>query len=197
MNCRIALLVSIFTVASAAVLAQPQTNKPAAVRWIVGETGCCDLGVRPRTVRRLVSTWTNSTAAASVVSSELRTFALINRKRSEAGLKPLVWSETLAAIARSHSVDMAKRGYFDHRSQSGKRVADRAADAHLGEWRAIGENIAANRGYADPISRAVEGWQLSSLHKRNFLTESWTESAIGMAVASDGTYYFTQVFLKR
>lgn len=197
MNCRIALLVSIFTAASAAVLAQPQTNKPAAVRWIVGETGCCDLATRPRVVKRIVSTSANSSAAASISSSERRIFALINGKRSDAGLKPLVWSEKLAAIARSHSADMAKRGYFDHRSPSGKRVADRADDAHLGEWRSIGENIAANRGYGDPMSRAVDGWQSSPLHKRNFLTGCWTESAIGVAVASDGTYYFTQVFLKR
>jgi uncharacterized protein YkwD len=34
-------------------------------------------------------------------------------------------------------------------------------------------------------------------HRENLLDTRWKESGIGIAVASDGSYYFTQVFLLR
>ena len=61
----------------------------------------------------------------------------------------------------------------------------------------IGENIAFNRGYKDPVEVAVELWLKSPSHRQNLLKSDWSESAVGIAVADDGSYYFTQVFLTR
>ena len=128
---------------------------------------------------------------------ERAAFDLLNQKRVENGLKPLVWSDELASIARVHSQNMASLKFFSHRGLDNKMVSDRADDIGLSKWRAIGENIAFERGYQDPVGKAVELWLDSPAHRHNLLESSWKESAVGVAVAPDGSYYFTQVFLLR
>ena len=76
-------------------------------------------------------------------------------------------------------------------------VDNRAEDLGVRDWKAIGENIAYMKGYADPVAIAVEKWMESPAHKQNLLNASWVESGIGVAVAADGSYYFTQVFMIR
>jgi len=76
-------------------------------------------------------------------------------------------------------------------------VDDRADRLGLGAWRSIGENIAYMRGFEDPAGLAVAKWLESTAHRKNLLGENWKESAVGVAVTSDGTYYMTEVFLLR
>ena len=133
----------------------------------------------------------------NTVSLERTAFDLLNQKRIDNGLKPLKWSDNLASIARSHSRNMADHNFFSHRGLDDKLVSDRAADAGLGTWQAIGENIAFNRGYQDPINKAVDLWLDSPSHRHNLLDDNWKETAVGIAVAADGSYYLTQVFLKK
>lgn len=135
---------------------------------------------------------TNSTFAL-----EKKVFALINEKRAEQGLPPLEWSDEVAKIARVHSQNMANYKFFGHVGQDGKMVNDRADMLGVSKWRAIGENIAFNRGYENPCEFAVERWMLSASHKQNLLDIRWKESGIGVAIANDGSYYFTQVFMVR
>lgn len=129
--------------------------------------------------------------------SERIAFELINQKRAENGLEPLTWSDDLASIARIHSQNMAQLNFFSHRGQDNKMVSDRADAAGIKKWRAIGENIAFNRGYGDPISKAVDLWLNSPSHRHNLLDENWKETAVGVAIGADGSFYFTQVFLKK
>lgn len=140
---------------------------------------------------------TAAKAAVSTVSLERKAFELINAKRAEQGLEPLTWSDDVAKIARLHSQNMAVYKFFSHTGLDGKLVNDRADLFGVSRWRAIGENIAYNRGYDDPVEFAVERWMLSASHKQNLLNERWKESAVGIAIADDGSYYFTQVFLQR
>ena len=138
-----------------------------------------------------------SSIVVNIASLEQAAFDLINQKRIENGLLPLKWSDDLAAVARVHSQNMAEFNFFSHRGLDSKLVSDRADNAKVGRWRAIGENIAFNRGYKDPTEKAVELWLDSPTHRRNLMDSGWKESAIGAAVAMDGSYYFTQVFLTR
>jgi uncharacterized protein YkwD len=131
------------------------------------------------------------------LSAERIAFDMLNQKRAENGLRRLAWSDDLASLARQHSQDMADHKYFNHRGRDGSMVSDRADRSGLRAWRSIGENIAFNRGYKDPIEVAVKLWMESTSHRHNLLDTSWKESAVGVAVASDGSYYFTQVFLLR
>ena len=133
----------------------------------------------------------------NTASVERTAFDRLNQVRAEKGLKPLAWSNDLGTIARKHSNNMAEQKFFGHRGNDDKMVSDRADDIGLKKWRAIGENIAFMRGYQDPVERAVELWLDSPAHRRNLLNGDWREGAVGVAVASDGSYYFTQVFMKR
>lgn len=136
-------------------------------------------------------------SATQILDFEKLCFALINQKRAEIGLEPLAWSDDVAKIARLHSENMAKFKFFSHTGIDGKMVDDRADSLGITKWTAMGENIAYNRGYKNPVEIAVEKWMLSQGHRENLLNDRWKESAIGIAVTDDGTYYFTQVFLKR
>ena len=150
---------------------------------------------------RLVNETRESAVASSIIvnTAELEqvAFELLNRKRIENGLQQLVWSDQIAAVARMHSKNMAELKFFGHRGLDNKLVSDRADQKKLGRWRAIGENIAYNRGYKDPVDKAIDNWLNSQSHRHNLLSSEWKESAVGVAVADDGSYYFTQVFLKK
>jgi uncharacterized protein YkwD len=126
-----------------------------------------------------------------------RHIAMINAERAKNGLSELEWSETVAAVARLHSEDMARVQFFSHRGSDGSMVDDRADRLGLGTWRSIGENIAYMRGYDDPAELAVQKWLESPAHRKNLLGPNWKESAVGVAMTADGTYYLTEVFLFR
>ena len=92
---------------------------------------------------------------------------------------------------------MAQNNFFSHRGLDGLMVNDRAEEMGLFDWRAIGENIAFNRGYDLPVDLAVEKWLESPSHRENLLNKNWIETGVGVAVSRDGSYYFTQVFILR
>jgi len=135
--------------------------------------------------------------AAMVASLERQAFDLINKKRTDAGLDPLVWSDDLAKLARLHSDDMAEQKYFSHKGSDGSMVDDRADRLGITGWSAIGENIAFERGFENAAEFTVESWMKSPPHKKNLLDQRWKETGMGVAILPDGTYYFTQVFLLR
>lgn len=147
--------------------------------------------VRQPTVQPPTST------VSSANETEARTFELMNAQRLAMGLKSLRWDETLAAVARMHSQNMASSKFFSHKGLAGEFVDDRAAKFGIFNWLAIGENIAFMKGYSDPATMAVDKWMQSESHKKNILNDQWRESAIGVAVADDGAIYFTQVFITR
>ena len=128
---------------------------------------------------------------------ERKVFDLINQQRVKLGLAALEWNADIAEVAREHSENMANFRFFSHRDLDGLMVNDRADALGIKKWRAIGENIAYNRGYENPAASAVERWMQSPSHRENLLNNRWQESGIGIAVTEDGTYYFTEVFLFR
>lgn len=133
----------------------------------------------------------------TTVDLEQRAFELLNERRRELGLSTLVWNDDVAKIARLHSQNMAENKFFSHRGLDGSMVNDRADKNGMTKWRAIGENIAYLRGYENPVEFAITRWMQSTSHRENLLDKSWRESAVGIAITPDGTYYFTQVFLLR
>ena len=138
-----------------------------------------------------------SFAFTSVYELEKLAFDLINKHRAASGVKELTWSDDAAKVARLHSQNMADMKFFGHKGLDGLMVDTRAESLGIKNWRAIGENIAYNRGYEHPTEFAVECWMESSGHRRNLLDGRWKETGIGVAIAADGSYYFTQVFLLR
>ena len=184
-----------FAALSSSSFAQPDDSQTtAAIKIGVGnDVGTFD---RPRIVPNKASD-VKASVIVNIASLERTAFDMLNQKRAEKGLQPLAWSDGLAAVARLHSQNMAEFSFFGHRGLDNKMVSDRADDAGMRKWHAIGENIAYNRGYQDPVGKAVELWLDSPSHRHNLLDSNWKETAVGIAVAADGSYYLTQVFLKK
>lgn len=128
---------------------------------------------------------------------EHRILDLVNVKRIENGKQPLAWVETEANAARSHSVDMAVNNYLSHADLGGVTMIGRAKEFGFNNWTLLGENIGWISGKGDPALRVVESWMNSKGHRDNILNRKFSESGIGIAVAIDGKYYFTQVFVRR
>jgi uncharacterized protein YkwD len=138
-----------------------------------------------------------SPAASPATGDERRAFDLINAERQRRGLRTLAWDGGLTRLARYHSQNMARGGYLNHVDANGLDLKGRAQVLGLRGWSTLGENIAYNQGYNDPTGFAVERWMVSQKHRENALNGEYTHAAVGIARASDGTYYFTQVFMKR
>ena len=195
--CYVCFTLVLFFASAAGIQAQIEFSKinfkPKSILSDVKKTS----DSRPRIYVENAETKPNISAPPPVFDLERQAFQLINEKRREQRLKSLEWNETIAKIARLHSQNMANHKFFSHTGLDGSMVSDRADKSGLNKWRAIGENIAYNRGYEQPIEFAVERWMQSPSHKRNLLDEQWRESAVGIFVTPEGTYYFTQVFLLR
>lgn len=136
-------------------------------------------------------------AAAPATGDERRAFDLINAERQRRGVRPLVWDGGLTRLARYHSQNMARGGYLNHVDRDGLDLKGRARALGFHGWSTLGENIAYNQGFDDPTAFAVERWMVSHKHRENAMNGDYTHAAVGIARASDGTYYFTQVFMKR
>ncbi len=196
MDKKLLLCLALFAVFANLSLAQENSiQNPVAIRVGYGGDFLRD-DSRPRVVTVKASA-VKSSVIANAASLERTAFELVNQKRVGLGLKPLAWNNDLATVARLHSQNMAEFDFFAHRGLDGKLVSDRADMLGLGKWSSIGENIAFNRGYSDPVAKAVDLWLNSPSHRNNLLSESWKESAIGIAISDDGSCYFTQVFLLR
>ena len=135
--------------------------------------------------------------AVAATSDERRAFELINAERRARGRGPLVIDGELTRMARHHSENMARRGFFNHVDRDGLDLTGRASVLGLVGWKALGENIAYNQGYDDPTAFAVERWMISDKHRENILNREFTHAGIGIAKAADGSVFFTQVFMTR
>jgi len=181
-----------------ATAANGQNNfRSQPVKIIIGDQDSDPLGILEGENDTGKAAAVKAAVIVNTAGIEHTAFNLINQKRLAYGLRPLEWNEKIAAVARLHSQNMAEFSFFSHRGMDNKMVSDRADAEHIGRWSSIGENIAYNRGYSDPVAKAVELWLNSPSHRHNMLDDHWKESAVGVAVAADGSYYFTQVFLKR
>ena len=180
-----------------------QNLQPRPVARLVSEPVADAAYSRPR---RVTSEASHASAPKSATTAlafddanavERRAFEQTNVARAENGLAPLTWDGELCRMAREHSEQMAKLGYFSHETPDGLQLKERAHENGILHFRVIGENIAYNKGYDDPGGFAVERWLTSSGHRANMLYVGFQASAIGSYVSADGSTYLTQVFIAR
>lgn len=139
--------------------------------------------------------------SSALYESEVRMWRLINQDRADASAaeetrgnaRPLVWDERLAVVARQHSEDMARNGYFSHQGLDGSLPYTRVSRAGI-QWRATGENIAK---FSD-VQAAQEGFmdepKFQHNHRGNILNPAYTHVGVGIARGADGMLYITQEF---
>lgn len=121
-------------------------------------------------------------------SAERAMWRLLNGERRDRGLEPLGWCEDCARVARRHSKDMYRNGYFSHIDSRGDDPFDRMEQAGI-PYGAAGENLS----IAPTVSRAHAGLMDSPDHRENILRSLFDEVGIG---CYEGPYGFmcTQVF---
>ena len=135
----------------------------------------------------------NSQAPATAMGAlEQGVLADVNALRHQHGLASVRLSAKLAAAARAHSAEMAKRGYFSHDSANGssfdKRIVRYYPLRGTHYW-SVGENLLWSSPDVDAAG-ALEMWMNSPEHRKILLTGRWRE--IGLAAvhvaAAPGTY---------
>ncbi len=137
-----------------------------------------------------------ATARAGVLQQ--RVIDLVNQARAQGRrcgneyfdpTAPMAAADSLARAATRHALDMARRGYFDHRSPEGRQPRDRVRQAGY-RPRLTGENIAFGPESAEEV---VAGWLASPGHCANIMDPRFRE--MGVAVAQGrrrGHFYWVQ-----
>jgi len=105
----------------------------------------------------------------------------VNALRARHGVSRLRFSARLSAAANSHSVQMARLGYFSHNSADGASFSQRIQRYYgsrgYRRW-AVGENLLWGSPEIGP-GRALRLWLSSPGHRAILLSSRWSE--IGLA----------------
>jgi uncharacterized protein YkwD len=108
---------------------------------------------------------------------------LINKERTQRGMRGLRTNRRLSRAAASHTRDMIRQHYFEHVSQTGQNVVDRLLNTgYLGKVRSwfVGENLAWGIGTLSTPRQIVTSWMNSPGHRRNMLNRRFREIGIGV-----------------
>lgn len=199
---RLLLILVVSLIAGVTVAVAQNSSEKASVRRMARMLESGPIPSATYTLRRnssesnrAAASSTTPVVATAVATLERRAFDLINAQRKANGLQPLPWDPELARVARQHSENMAKAGFFNHKAPRGMTMVNRARAQGIRGWSALGENIAYNQGYDDPAGFVAERWMVSHKHRDNLMNSRWTRSAVGVAIAQDGRVFFTQVFI--
>ena len=121
---------------------------------------------------------------------------LVNDYRLDSDLDSLDFDDTVGALARAHSEDMASGSLALGHTGFTERAED-ALDAVQGST-SVGENVGRVDGEdteATAAASMLQYWMDSPEHDDNMLHTDWDLTGVGAAQASDGSWYFTQVFV--
>jgi uncharacterized protein YkwD len=113
--------------------------------------------------------------------AEQEMFRMVNTERSKAGLELVAFDNPLRDVARAHSNDMFKRGYFSHYTPDGISPFDRMNNAGI-NYIYAGENLA----LAPSTALAHQGLMNSPGHRANILNPNFKK--IGIGVIDGGIY---------
>lgn len=136
---------------------------------------------------------------------EQTVFQMTNNERMNVGVYPLSYNQELSILAKEHSEDMIKRGYFSHDTPEGLSPTDRALKKGIYVTKdygfyyqvGIGENIMDMPITIIPffitvpdcfivltnhqiVQCSFDGWKKSSGHYSNMINPSYTEIGIGV-----------------
>lgn len=201
--------VTLSTFAPAALNALPGGGSPVGT-VDVGDVGS-GVGTNSTATPMASETGAATTESTKRERIEAEVHTKINNRREKYDLESVEKDDTLRQIARSHSRDMAERGYFAHESPDGDTFEDRYREAGYecrvntgsGRYLTGGENIwmmetRSDSPAAEEIAkRAVQDWMASSGHRRNVLTEEWNNMGIGVYIyetVNIEAIYITQNF---
>ena len=147
----------------------------------------------------------------SLPKLELRISDLINSERRTNGLDALRSDAALSAIARAHSDEMARVGYFDHTNPEGRDAKERLSAAGYSCAKGVAENIFRTNLYSkvtvsgnrksyewipaeEIATMTVKELMNSRDQRRNILDKKYQRAGVGLAISNDAKLYVTQMF---
>lgn len=137
----------------------------------------------------------SGTAGSSSLSTKEREMLnLVNQARSNAGLSQLQVCSELTRAARAKSKDMVDNSYFSHTSPRYGGLEGLLRNFGI-SYRSAGENLAMNS--SGSVSAAHSSLMNSPGHRDNILGRNYNYVGIGIHVKSDGSHYYTQLFVGR
>ena len=128
----------------------------------------------------------------AINTMENEVIRLTNIERSKRGLAVLKTNWQVSRCARYKSQDMINKNYFAHQSPTYGSPFDMIESFGI-SMAAGGENIA--MGQRTP-QEVVTAWMNSPGHRSNILSTAYTEIGVGCAKSSNGSYYWTQMFIR-
>nr|WP_281201115.1 CAP domain-containing protein [Orenia metallireducens] len=131
-------------------------------------------------------------ADASISALEQEVVRLVNVERQKQGLQPYKHNSQVSNIARRKSEDMRDKKYFSHQSPTYGSPFEMLNQFGV-EFTAAGENIAKGQQTAAAV---MNSWMNSPGHRKNILSEKFTEIGVGLAKDANGTTYWTQMFIR-
>ena len=132
----------------------------------------------------------NTTSGNDMNNDEKEVFDLINKQRTNQGLKALKIDNEVQRVARIKAEDMVANNYFSHTSPTYGSPFDMLKSFKI-SYKTAGENIAANSSN----SGAVNAWMNSSGHKANILNSNFNYTGIGVVSSSKYGKIFVQMFI--
>ena len=119
-----------------------------------------------------------ASAGVTATPGEIAIVRVMNSVRAANGVPPLRIGPALTRAARAHSVDMARKGYFDHGAfvQRLRRFGVRAPY--------VGENLASGTRPLSP-GEIVQMWVASPPHRQNLLDRGFRRIGVGVAGGSN------------
>lgn len=123
-------------------------------------------------------------------SDEREVFELINKQRTNNGLKALTVDNEVQRVARIKAQDMVNNNYFSHTSPTYGSPFDMMKSFGI-SYKTAGENIAGN----STNNGAVTAWMNSSGHRANILNSSFNYTGIGVVSSPKYGKMYVQMFI--
>lgn len=130
--------------------------------------------------------------STDITSLENEVVRLVNVERVKAGLPELVQNSEVGRVARIKSEDFVKNNYFSHTSPTYGSPFDMLKSFGI-TFTAAGENIASGQKTAADV---MNSWMNSSGHRANILNSTYNKIGVGVAKDSNGSLYWTQIFIR-
>ncbi len=127
-----------------------------------------------------------------VKALEQKVIELVNQQRAYNGLPALKANWEVSRVARYKSQDMIDKHYFAHQSPTFGSPFNMMENFGI-RFSAAGENIAYGQRTPEEV---MKSWMNSPGHRSNILNATYNQIGVGVAKSSNGTFYWTQMFIK-
>lgn len=124
-------------------------------------------------------------------AQEHASFKLLNQARAKKGLPALIYDDTMADVARYHSEDMTRNGFFAHQSPTSGTLEDRLAAAQV--WvLSMRENLAKGAN----VTAAHQALLKAGRYNANIMARDVTHVGVGITRGgkNGAVLLVTQVF---